>query len=85
LELYLVSFAVLVGGGAAVGFALRGWALLAPPILAAALAYAWEFYGPALAYAAIAAFVATLGVALGILLRRRFANRSGRGDLLRKR
>jgi hypothetical protein len=76
LQLYLISFVILVGGGALVGFALRWWALLAPPILAAALAYGWEFYGPALAYAAIAAFIATLGVALGIIIRSRLTRRN---------
>ena len=76
MELYIISVTVLVGGGVVVGFALRRWALLAPFVLAGALAYGWEFYGPALAYAAIAALVAAFGVLLGIVVRSRFSRRS---------
>lgn len=76
LELYVVPFVVLVGGGAVAGFALRRWALAAPPLLAAALAYGWEFDGTAVIYAAIAAVLAGLGVVLGIVLRSRWRGRS---------
>ena len=76
LAFYVVPFVILAGGGAVVGFALRRWALLAPFVLAGALAYGWEFYGPALAYAAIAAFIAMLGVVLGMLARRAWSRRN---------
>ena len=61
---------VLVGGGLLVGFAFRWWGLIAPVGFACFLAYAWEFYSPAVAYAVIAALISSGGVVAGSLLRR---------------
>jgi hypothetical protein len=49
--LYLI---VLLGGGLLVGLAFRWWGLFASVGFACFLAYAWEFYSPAVAYAVIA-------------------------------
>ena len=66
--LYLI---VLLVGGLIVGFAFRWWGLIAPVGFACFLAYAWEFYSPALAYAVIAGLISACGVVAGSLLRRR--------------
>ena len=50
------------------GFALRWWALIAPPVVVV-LAHGWEFQGEGLAYAAIAGVLAGCGIATGIALR----------------
>ena len=52
---------VLVGGGFLVGFAFRWWGLIAPVGFACFLAYAWEFYSPAVAYAVIAGLTLSAG------------------------
>ena len=67
MALYLI---VLVGGGLLVGFAFRWWGLIAPVGFACFLAYAWEFYSPAVAYAVIAGLISLCGVVAGSLLRR---------------
>jgi hypothetical protein len=61
---------VLVGGGLLVGLAFRWWGLIAPVGFACFLAYAWEFYSPAVAYAVIAALISSGGVVAGSLVRR---------------
>ena len=66
----------LVGIAFALGFALRWWALLLPPLAAFGLAYAWEWYGPAVAYAVIAGALLVLGAAAGSLLRSRLRRRA---------
>jgi hypothetical protein len=70
VELYVISLAVLVGGGLLVGFVFRWWGLIAPVGFACFLAYAWEFYSPAVAYAVIAGLISCCGVVAGSLLRR---------------
>lgn len=70
MALFMISLAVVVGGGLLVGFAFRWWGLIAPVGFACFLAYAWEFYPPAVAYALIAGLVSSCGVVAGSLLRR---------------
>jgi hypothetical protein len=70
VALYVISLAVLVGGGLLVGLALRWWGLIAPVGFACFLAYAWELYSPAVAYAVIAGLISSCGVLAGSLLRR---------------
>ena len=65
--LYLI---VLLGAGFLVGLAFRWWGLITPLGFACFLAYAWEFYSPAVAYAVIAGLIASCGVVVGSLLRR---------------
>ena len=67
--LYLIVLLVLLGGGLLVGFAFRWWGLIAAVGFACFLAYAWEFYSPAVAYAVIAGLIASCGVVAGSLLR----------------
>jgi hypothetical protein len=46
VELYVISLAVIVGGGLLVGFAFRWWGLIAPVGFGCFLAYAWESIRP---------------------------------------
>lgn len=71
---------IVLGGGLLVGALFRWWGLLVPVGFAVFLMYAWEFYGPAVAYAVIAGGVASAGVVTGALLRRRL----GRGGAQRR-
>ena len=66
----MISLAVLVGVGVLVVFAFRWLGLIAPVGFACFLAYAWEFYSPAVAYAVIAGLVSSCAVVAGSLLRR---------------
>lgn len=70
MALYVISLAVLVGGGLLVGLAFRWWGLLASVGFACFLAYAWEFGSEGRAYAAIAGLIASGAVVAGSLLRR---------------
>ncbi len=64
------SLIVLLGGCLLVGLAFKWWGLIAPVGFACFLAYAWEVYSPALAYAVIAGLISACGVVAGSLLRR---------------
>jgi hypothetical protein len=67
----LAFLAALFGAGLLVGAVLRWWGLIASVGFACFLAYAWEFYSPAVALAVIFGLVVSGGVVAGALLRRR--------------
>lgn len=68
---YALELAVLAGGGLLVGFVLRWWGLVLTLGGAVFLVYAWEFDSSGVAYAAIAAALASAAVIGGALLRGR--------------
>jgi hypothetical protein len=71
LPLYVIGFAVFVGGGVLVGFVFKWWGLLASIGFPCFLVYAWEFNSEGIAYAAIGGVAASGAVVAGRLLRRR--------------
>jgi hypothetical protein len=77
---FFLPVLIVLGGGLLIGVLFRWWGLLVAVGFAAFLMYAWEFYGPAVAYAVIAGGIASAGVVTGALLRRR----PGRGGARRR-
>jgi hypothetical protein len=71
LPLYLLAFAVVVGGGLLVGFLFKWWGLLASVGFACFLAYGWEFSSEGVAYPTIAGVLSCGAVVVGSLIRTR--------------